>query len=1015
MHIIRIRFLLFGFLIFTFNFTYAQYFGRNKPHYEKFDFEVYQSPNFELYHYLDNPALLNELAQYSEQWYHMHQSVLKDTFSKKNPLIFYNDHADFQQTNTISGNIGDGTGGVTESLKNRVIMPLAMTRQQTHHVLGHELVHAFQYRMLINGDSTSLRSIANLPLWLVEGMAEYMSIGRVDAHTAMWMRDAVLNNDIPSIKDLNNPRYFPYRYGQAFWAFLTGLYGDDIIEPFFMGTAKYGLEEACRRVLKTNLETLSGQWVASIKTHYQSILPAKREQFSGKRLLSERNAGKLNISPVLSPNGRYVIFFSEKNLFSLDLFLADARSGKVIRRVASTTKEGHIDAFKAIESAGTWSPNSKSFAFTAVRKGQNILIIKEVETGKTIEEIAIEGVPAFTNPAWAPDGKHILVSGLVNGQNDLYLLNLKTRKVRQLTDDHYAAIQPSWSADGQHVIFATDRLSHKRGRSNGKWTFNLASLNVDQGTVSNLAIFEGADNLNPVFDHEQNVLFVSDRDGYRNIYKYIPSEGAVYQLTDFMTGVSGITKYAPAITAARKRDRLLFSHYYNKGYTIYQASTEKLEGELVTSDSVSYAAATLPIAGLGRTDIINANLEAIDQLPLLSSTAFGSQDYRPQFRLDYIGGGAGVGVGNSDIFGTTAGLAGGVDLLFSDILGNNQLYTGVSLNGEIQDFGGQALYINRKSRITWGARLSHIPFRTGSSFFAGVDTLSVGDGGSILANRVVSDLVRIFEDQAGVFAQLPLSKTQRIEIGGALSRYSYRIDRFNNYYDDFGRLLTRDRERLEAPDPFMLASINAAYVGDNSFFGIASPIKGHRYRLGVEKFFGRWDFYRLTADFRKYVHLKPFSLGFRALHRGNYGENAGQINAQYVGNPIFVRGYGINAFDRFQDWDLTVNELVGSKMFISNFEVRMPFTGPSQLALIPSKFLFSELAFFVDGGVAWNDFSDFGTDPDSPNTIRPQPIFSAGLSMRINVFGALILEPYYAIPLQENTRGVFGVNIVPGW
>ena len=197
----------------------AQYFGQNKPHYENFEFKVSESPNFEIYHYLNHENCLHNLTKQSEQWYSFHQRILRDTFTEKNPLIFYNDHADFQQTTTISGQISTGTGGVTEGLRNRIIMPLAMTNQQTNHVLGHEMVHAFQYHMIINGDSTSLKNMANLPLWLVEGLAEYMSIGSVDPHTAMWMRDAVLNDDVPSIRQLSNPQYFPYRYGQAFWAF----------------------------------------------------------------------------------------------------------------------------------------------------------------------------------------------------------------------------------------------------------------------------------------------------------------------------------------------------------------------------------------------------------------------------------------------------------------------------------------------------------------------------------------------------------------------------------------------------------------------------------------------------------------------------------------------------------------------------------------------------------------------------------------------------------------------------
>jgi hypothetical protein len=126
-------------------------FGRNKPNYEKFDFKVYQSPNFELYTYLDNEEWRQNFLNASEEWYRVHQSIFGDTIDFRNPLVIYADHADFQQTNTINGAISTGVGGVTEAFKNRVIMPVAHTNQQTHHVLGHELVHAFQFDVVIRG------------------------------------------------------------------------------------------------------------------------------------------------------------------------------------------------------------------------------------------------------------------------------------------------------------------------------------------------------------------------------------------------------------------------------------------------------------------------------------------------------------------------------------------------------------------------------------------------------------------------------------------------------------------------------------------------------------------------------------------------------------------------------------------------------------------------------------------------------------------------------------------------
>lgn len=1001
----------------------AQYFGRNKPRYENFDFEVVHSPHFEIYHYLQDSSKVYDLANWSEHWYHNHQEALKDTFLHKNPVIFYNNHADFQQTNSISGRVGIGTGGVTEGLKNRVVMPIAMSNQQTNHVLGHEMVHAFQYHMIINSDSTSLKNMANIPLWMVEGLAEYMSIGRQDAHTSMWMRDAVLNKDVPSIKDLNSGRYFPYRYGQAFWAFLTGLKGDEIIEPFFIATAKEGLASACQSVLNMSLENLSNLWETGIKHHYGQFVDTTataKERLVGKPLITEENGGKMNISPVLSPNGRYVIFLSEKNLFSTDLFLADARTGKILRNVASQTRDGHIDDFNFIESAGTWSPNSKEFAFVAVAQGHNVMIVKDAFSGKTIEEFSIEGVPAFSNPAWSPDGKNIVVAGLVDGQVDLYQVDLKSKKVTQLTNDIYSEMQPNWSADGSQLVYASDRLSLEKGKHSNDWSFNLTLMNRTDGTVRDLDFFATADNLNPVFDNQGNILFLSNRDGFRNMYKYDLTTDKIYQLTDLMTGVSGITHHAPAITATRsdKRDRILYMHYTKGAYNIHQAKPEDFLNQEVDPTAVDMAAATLPRINDRAPNIVDKNLDNMEELENISSDSLVGVAYKPKFKLDYAGGSAGVGVGRSNVVGTSTGLAGGVDLLFGDILGNNQIFTSIAMNGEIYDFGGQVTYLNQDKRIGWGATLSHVPYRTGGSFgYAGIDTVEFSNGAQTLADHYIFESQRIFEDKVGAFAQYPFSTTLRAEIGTSLSRFSYRVDRFDNYYDALGRLISQDRTKQDAPDAFNLGNINAAIVGDNSYFGLTSPLSGHRYRFGVEKYFGAFDFFSATADYRKYIYLKPVSFAVRAMHYGRYGKDANRISPMYLGSPWYVRGYDFdNASELLLQNGKSVNQLFGSKLAVGNVEVRIPFTGPERLSLIKSKLFFTELAFFLDGGIAFSEFSDFGNGVENgTNTLTPSPVFSTGASLRINLFGALILEPYYAFPLQKSTRGTFGLNIIPGW
>ena len=105
--------------------------------------------------------------------------------------------------------------------------------------------------------------------------------------------------------------------------------------------------------------------------------------------------------------------------------------------------------------------------------------------------------------------------------------------------------------------------------------------------------------------------------------------------------------------------------------------------------------------------------------------------------------------------------------------------------------------------------------------------------------------------------------------------------------------------------------------------------------------------------------------------------------------------------------------------------------------------------FFFDAGVAWYDNDQFneyvpelgadgkpipiyvrnGTDDLSTPLVDPvteqpiyysskpkiQPLMSFGASVRVNLFGQIILEPFYAIPLSKGVNSSFGLNILPGW
>src|ERR1700756_4831424 len=157
----------------------AQYFGQNKVLYRTFDFRILRTPHFDIYFYPEEESASRDAARMAERWYARYSRILDHEFEARQPVILYASSPDFQQTAVLQGEVGEGTGGVTEVFKQRVLLPFAGPYAETDHVLGHELVHAFQYDITglgrAGGGLDAAAQRFNAPLWFVEGMAEYLS------------------------------------------------------------------------------------------------------------------------------------------------------------------------------------------------------------------------------------------------------------------------------------------------------------------------------------------------------------------------------------------------------------------------------------------------------------------------------------------------------------------------------------------------------------------------------------------------------------------------------------------------------------------------------------------------------------------------------------------------------------------------------------------------------------------------------------------------------------------------
>jgi Tol biopolymer transport system component len=552
----------------------AQYFGRNKVQYRSFDFQVIRTENFDVYYYPQEREAAIDAARMVERSYARLSRILQHEFRERKPLIIYASHTDFQQTNALASFLDESTGGVTESLKSRMILPFTGSYAEFDHVLTHELVHGFQYDVIfrrgVMSDATPFSM--RLPLWFMEGMAEYLSIGRIDAHTVSWLRDAVLNGYLRSIGEMNQrDDYLSYRFGQSLWQFIGAKWGDEVVGILLQKAPRIGVERAFATTLGLSLEELNREWQAAVRATYLGQVTEfdQPDRFATRLTNHERLFDPWYLAPAISPDGSEMVYLSQREGFSFDLWLADARDGKVKRRLVESARDASVESLRYMNSGAAFSHDGRYLAFAAKAGGQDALNIYDLQRRRVVKRLRYD-LNGIQNPSWSPDGTRIVFTGLDGGLSDLFITDLDGGLTR-LTNDKYAALLPAWSPDGTRIAFTTDRATTDLERlSYGN--MRTAVFELATHAIEVLPLQDEGKNINPVWSPDsRKLIWVSDRSGTNDLYLYEFEGRQLSRLTHMLSGAIAITSLSPVLSWSQSGP-LLFTYFERAGYNTYSVA-----------------------------------------------------------------------------------------------------------------------------------------------------------------------------------------------------------------------------------------------------------------------------------------------------------------------------------------------------------------------------------------------------------------------------------------------------------
>jgi Tol biopolymer transport system component len=930
-------------------------FGQNKIVYDTFKWSVYHSTHFDVYFYEEERPALQRVVDAGETAYLDLSKKFNFQVSKKIPLIYYATHSAFEQNNVMLNFIPEGVGAFAEPAKNRMVLPIDLPDDELLELIRHELTHIFEYEIFFQGKFGKTVT-ANPPTWLMEGLASYMGEDE-DSRDRMVLRDAVVNDHLPRI-GMNPQGYFAYRFGHAVFQYMQEQYGWDGLRDFiyeYRNTLGSSVDRALKRAFNLTPDDFDSRFRTWLRKQYLPALVAKGEpQEYGDPFKINVDDPSNEISPVPSPSGDLVVGFTTYK-DDIDLALLNIPERRLLKNLtAGYTSRYEYPVVQSFTTGAVmgrdaaFAPNGDQVAlFVKKERGRNLLLLNPL-TGAIDKSISMP-VEQQLSPTYSPDGRTIAFSGIQGNQCDIFLYDLESGNLENVTQDAFFDGAPVFSPDGKWLYYSSVgeqyakifrlNLANRAERyqiTTGDWNdvdayFSPDGKRIffasDKQTGRNLAaaseILERAEDAarpdagTPKPDPTNFAAY--------NIYSLNLETGDLLQYTDVVGGC-----FTPVVfTGENNKERMVFSSYYKGQWRLYATTADK------------------PLHAAEKTTLPSAPIKAEERSTFRSTSEFFLDEEKIEktggFKLFIEDVSVNAGVSSDQLFVSRT------TVFMSDMLGGRRFIASLDSVASFSNF--DFLYLDMRRRTSWGARLFD-----NRSFFV-TQNLETGRFDRRQSYR---------ETGLMGIVSYPFNRYHRIEGGvGYLSR-NYFYPRF--FPDPLGGPdLVAYQERN---DKFPIVS--TTFSGDSAVWKYFGPVSGRRYDLSASYAPDMKDGGSLSTDFsvdwREYFQISSRTLLATRLYTTLSQGNA--PNFAYFGGLNTLRGYDFRT-------------LVGQYAGFANVEFRFPLID----VLATPVMVLQQVrgAVFFDIGAARFEGRDFQFRDDTGRLQDAKA--SVGLGLSFNFLG----------------------------